>query len=202
LEILRAAQALGAPLLILHVSSRAFAAAAAELRERARARDCQLIQTLGESAGEAGLELALENASHPRHPAYLLELRGSLGLPGVGVALDVGHANLRGSRAHEVAGALAAAIVHTHLHDNHGNRDEHLPPGRGGIDWPRLLAVLRASGYRGAWCVELKGMSPAPYAAALGEARSFLEHLGTAAGHVRITEGDPCGAGRRHGPSG
>jgi len=29
-----------------------------------------------------------------------------------------------------------------HLHDNHGNSDEHDLPGTGTTDWPRVIALL------------------------------------------------------------
>ncbi|HEU4446957.1 MAG TPA: TIM barrel protein, partial [Nitrososphaeraceae archaeon] len=34
-------------------------------------------------------------------------------------------------------------IIHIHWHDNHGNRDEHLPIGAGLIDHQRAIIVLK-----------------------------------------------------------
>jgi sugar phosphate isomerase/epimerase len=34
-------------------------------------------------------------------------------------------------------------IASAHLHDNHGEKDEHLPPYDGSIDWPAALKLLR-----------------------------------------------------------
>ena len=31
---------------------------------------------------------------------------------------------------------LSGLLVATHVHDNHGRRDEHLAPFEGTIDWP------------------------------------------------------------------
>lgn len=39
---------------------------------------------------------------------------------------------------------LAPFVVTAHVHDNHGILDEHLMPGRGGIDWQREIARLAA----------------------------------------------------------
>src|SRR5438128_11815534 len=88
LETVPVAQALGAPLLVFHVSSLRFAAADAAVRARARTWDRERVRALAERAGEWGMEVALENASHPDHPAYLLELCRTLALPNLGVALD------------------------------------------------------------------------------------------------------------------
>ncbi len=36
-------------------------------------------------------------------------------------------------------------IATCHLHDNNGIWDEHLLPGRGNIDWPRLINLLKTA---------------------------------------------------------
>ncbi len=37
----------------------------------------------------------------------------------------------------------------THVHDNDGRQDTHLPPGLGTLDWPAWLEALDAIDYRG-----------------------------------------------------
>ncbi len=39
---------------------------------------------------------------------------------------------------------MRGRIVTTHLHDNHGEKDEHLLPGEGTIDWDAAVKTLRA----------------------------------------------------------
>jgi sugar phosphate isomerase/epimerase len=39
---------------------------------------------------------------------------------------------------------FAGRIVQVHAHDNQGQKDEHLWPGDGGIDWPATTAALNA----------------------------------------------------------
>ena len=34
-------------------------------------------------------------------------------------------------------------MAESHIHDNHGQTDEHLPPGEGQIDFNRLFGLLR-----------------------------------------------------------
>jgi sugar phosphate isomerase/epimerase len=34
-------------------------------------------------------------------------------------------------------------IIHVHLHDNHGKKDEHLSLGKGNIDWKKVLRKLQ-----------------------------------------------------------
>jgi sugar phosphate isomerase/epimerase len=36
-------------------------------------------------------------------------------------------------------------VVSAHIHDNHGEKDEHLPPHDGSIDWASALKLLRSA---------------------------------------------------------
>jgi len=36
-------------------------------------------------------------------------------------------------------------IVSAHVHDNHGEKDEHLPPYEGKIDWPAALKLFHTT---------------------------------------------------------
>lgn len=77
----------------------------------------------------------LENLweSTPEHLCTLLERVDS---PQLGVCLDVGHVNVFSSCAYkDWFAALGGRIGYMHVHDNHGERDEHLVPGEGNIDW-------------------------------------------------------------------
>ncbi len=101
---------------------------------------------LGRMAREVGVELCLEN--DPRHPRlYLTELPRLLEVAretGVWVTLDVGHAWIsHGRGALEYLGELAPIVRVIHIHDNHGNEDEHLPLGAGEIPLREFLMPLR-----------------------------------------------------------
>ena len=37
---------------------------------------------------------------------------------------------------------FSGRIIHVHLHDNSGERDEHLPVGAGTVPWRRVLPKL------------------------------------------------------------
>jgi sugar phosphate isomerase/epimerase len=66
----------------------------------------------------------------------------------VGLNLDVGHAHIIGNMRQlvELAGGR---LANTHLHDNDGRADQHRPYGAGTLDWPGLLAMLKAARYDG-----------------------------------------------------
>jgi sugar phosphate isomerase/epimerase len=90
-----------------------------------------------------GVRLLVENIQNEvTTPPHLLEILRVGHFKDIGVCLDVGHAHL----AEGVPAALAELsdlIRSAHLHDNHGERDEHLWPGEGTIDFPQALAALK-----------------------------------------------------------
>ncbi|ASJ00598.1 sugar phosphate isomerase/epimerase family protein [Thermococcus gorgonarius] len=64
------------------------------------------------------------------------------------VTFDVGHLNTTTRNFDRFLGLFGRRIVHVHLHDNSGNKDEHLPVGDGIVPWkevlPKLPPVTRA----------------------------------------------------------
>jgi sugar phosphate isomerase/epimerase len=40
---------------------------------------------------------------------------------------------------------LRELVSSVHLHDNHGDKDEHLPPYEGTIDWPAAIKLLKTA---------------------------------------------------------
>lgn len=96
-------------------------------------------------ASPLGVKLLIENLQgEVATPAHLIEILKIAHLHDIGVCLDVGHANL----GEGVAAALSetkARIRSTHLHDNKGDRDAHLWPGDGKIQWDETLEELRSA---------------------------------------------------------
>lgn len=60
----------------------------------------------------------------------------------VGACLDTGHAFLSGD-LRTVVHKLSGHLRMLHVNDNCGDRDQHLPPGEGSIDWTSLMHQLR-----------------------------------------------------------
>lgn len=54
---------------------------------------------------------------------------------GIGVTFDVGHLNTTTGNFGRFLEVFKGRIVHVHLHDNHGERDEHGAPGEGTVPW-------------------------------------------------------------------
>ena len=47
-----------------------------------------------------------------------------------------------------------------HVHDNHGEADEHLIPGLGTIQWPPVLKALERINYAGPFMMEIMRENP------------------------------------------
>jgi sugar phosphate isomerase/epimerase len=127
---------------------------------------------------ELGVGLVLENMLphlFSGHVRELLWLLGAMERTDVGICLDTGHAYLSGD-LHTVAQKLQGHLWMVHASDNHGSRDDHLPPGEGSIAWPALIARLIESQFRGAVILEI---------AARGDAAQTLEGARRARAYLR-----------------
>ena len=113
------------------------------LKEQWLEYSMELWTWLSESLRKEGAILMLENV-YERNPNEFLELFKSLMDRGVGFCLDVGHQT---AFSHvdlaEWLDILGEYIYQLHLHDNHGFQDEHLPLGKGKVDFPILFQYLK-----------------------------------------------------------
>jgi sugar phosphate isomerase/epimerase len=93
-----------------------------------------------------GSRLTLENVYEHR-PEELLELFERLRAENVGLCLDCGHLTAFGrAPLEEWLKVLGVFIAQLHLHDNLGQKDDHLPLGRGCIDFHPLFDYLKTRG--------------------------------------------------------
>ena len=76
----------------------------------------------------------------------------------LGICFDIGHANTSGQIG-DMIDMFRDRIVNVHIHDNNGQRDEHLTIGDGTIDFQDVLAHL--SWYRGNYIIEAKSLESA-----------------------------------------
>jgi sugar phosphate isomerase/epimerase len=101
-------------------------------------------------AKHVGVTICVENtASEMGAPFYLRSFVDETRLTGLRFNFDIGHAHLaEGPEEERIPNAfepLKDLIASTHIHDNHGEKDEHLAPYDGSIDWPASLKLLRAT---------------------------------------------------------
>ena len=97
--------------------------------------------------------LCLENLVYPheiyRSPEDMAELIKRVNRPNVGITFDVGHAVVCGHKPADFLHLLQEEIFHVHLHDNDGVIDQHLPLGKGSIDYVDVIQSLKRLGYQG-----------------------------------------------------
>lgn len=101
-------------------------------------------------AHHAGVTLAVENTtSEMGQPEYLRAFVGETRLTGLRFNFDIGHAHLADGpaegRLEKSFDPLRDLVTSVHLHDNHGEKDEHLPPYEGSIDWSAAIPLLKTA---------------------------------------------------------
>ena len=105
-----------------------------------------------------GVQVVVENIPNDLStPEGLVELLHTAHFTDVGVCLDVGHAHMAPGVIHAFE-TLKDLIRTTHIHDNHGERDEHLWPGNGTIEWKETIESLRSSPHAPALVLEIEGI--------------------------------------------
>lgn len=135
------------------------------IEERTRDNFLEDLRDISRLAARYGLRIALENVHMPYFFFYTLDEFPKIheAVPGVGIALDVGHAYvaLRAKGSPDPEGTILADLerigidhlFHVHLHNNAGLKDDHMFL-RGHIDLKRVLGGLEKLGYKGKVIVE------------------------------------------------
>jgi sugar phosphate isomerase/epimerase len=101
-------------------------------------------------ARHAGVTICVENTlSEMGDPTYLRAFVDETRLTGLRFNFDIGHAHLaelpQDERLEKSFAPLRDFVSSVHLHDNHGEKDEHLPPYDGSIDWPSAVKILQSA---------------------------------------------------------
>ena len=100
------------------------------------------------------------NAFYSSNYEDLCELVDSFNDESVGICWDTGHANLVYSNQADVIKYLSDRIKCTHIHNNHGNGDYHMPPDSGNIDWNNVMQAFKSIGYEGPFTLETHCLYP------------------------------------------
>jgi sugar phosphate isomerase/epimerase len=131
---------------------------------------------------QLGVTLLLENTPNDlATPERLTELLKALHYPDLGICFDTGHAHMMSS-VHQALGIVEDRVRSTHVHDNVGDRDTHLCPGEGTIDWTDTMQALRAAPQVPALLLEIEGQPGMDVAAKMQEAYKMLETAAVTAG--------------------
>jgi sugar phosphate isomerase/epimerase len=135
------------------------------------------LEHIGAFARPLGVRPLVENLlSDPTTPEHLIEILEIGHLDQIGVCLDLGHAHMTVGVPEAIA-TLGMRITQLHVHDNHGQKDEHLFPGDGTIDWPAATTALNALPAPPAIVIELSSKLPDELSALPGRIRKTFELL-------------------------
>jgi len=116
----------------------------------------------------APVEIMIENIPNDISTIGRIEdFKAVAQLSDIGICYDSGHGHLQG---------ITEGFEHirtTHVHDNNGEKDEHLWPFEGTLNWPQLVEKLLIARYTGPFVFETRGEDLSKG----DEARSRLEEL-------------------------
>jgi len=88
-------------------------------------------------------------------PSELIELVDRFNHRLMGICWDTGHANLQRIDQGKALCSIGNRLKATHIHDNSGERDEHLLPFYGNINWIDVMNTLQAINYKGDFTYEV-----------------------------------------------
>jgi len=140
-------------------------------QQKAKGINLASLEHLTALAEEGDVILALENMPESpsllgRTPEEMEDMIKPLHSKHLRMTLDVGHANTTKTLSGFIN--LKRYIVNIHLHDNNGT-DEHLPLGKGSIDFENFFA--RLGNYKGNTILELEKTK------GIGESKKIAERL-------------------------
>jgi len=105
-------------------------------------------------AKDIGCTIAMENIFE-KEPSPLRDLLKAIDDPAFRHCFDVGHWNMFSHIGlEEWFTELGPFMAEIHLHDNHGQADEHLPLGEGQIDFDLLFDLLGRFAPEAVWTIE------------------------------------------------
>lgn len=130
------------PVMVVHLSS---GVPAPRINEIGYGR----FKTLVDYADSHGVKIAFENQRHLANIAFAFEQ-----FPTAGFCWDVGHEDVfaGGRRYMPLFGHLLSQL---HVHDNFGQRDVHIIPYDGKVDFERVAASIAATDYDRSLMLEL-----------------------------------------------
>lgn len=154
---LQASATLGAPWTVMHI----LRVIDLDTRDPEIAMEANraYFEPYGDKARRYGIRIAIENGlTGLYHTADdLLELNRRLADDAFGICWDTGHANIVCPDQGPEIRKLGKKLVALHINDNHGEKDEHLLPFFGTVDFSVVMASLRAIDFGGVLTLESGG---------------------------------------------
>jgi sugar phosphate isomerase/epimerase len=103
------------------------------------------VEHLRAFAKPLGVRILLENIPNELStPERLVEFIRAAHFDDVGICFDFGHAHIM-SDVPQAFETVKSYVSSSHVHDNAKDRDSHLWPGSGSIDWKQAMELLRSA---------------------------------------------------------
>jgi sugar phosphate isomerase/epimerase len=148
---------LGVTMVTIHPGTYSMVVPGQELKSIEKAK--RSLRTLDRVTAEFGIKMAVENM--PSFRFFLgqkaEELKALVDGTDMRICFDIGHANTMGE-IDSIIDTLGDRIANIHIHDNTGDKDEHMTVGDGNIDFTKLK---RLSKYKGDHIIESRGLESA-----------------------------------------
>lgn len=156
-----AAEAMGTKWMVVHPSS--VLSYSMYDYKKSFAYNREYFKRWGEFYADHHVGMAIENMNRGSRfgtrPEELLELIDAIDNPMVQICIDTGHAHMAGVDVAEMIRMVGSHLKATHISDNHGERDEHVAPFNGTINWPEVMKALREIDYQECFEFEMHHLS-------------------------------------------
>lgn len=116
----------------------------------------------------------------------MLWIMGAIQNINIGTCLDTGHAAIAGD-IYRIIYKLSGHLRMIHANDNDHHSDQHVPPGEGKTHWPKLLAEINQTRFRGGLILELAGDTGKPVDEVLASARKSRNFIRSIGRHLELS---------------
>jgi sugar phosphate isomerase/epimerase len=174
----RAAELIGAKYCVIHPGSDIPCPHAETYLDRMK-QTVDMLNRIADCFLDRDISIILENMLPHLlfgRPEDMLWIIGALEKRETGLCLDTGHAALSGDLP-GITWKYASYTRLVHINDNSGAGDDHLPPGRGTIDWNKFMRIMEETGFNGPLIIELAGRPDRDPSLVMAEARQARELL-------------------------
>lgn len=139
------------------------------------------VEHLHAFAKPLGVKLLVENITNELStPEKLVELISALHYDDLGICFDFGHAHIM-TNVEQGWDVVSKYVRSTHIHDNNKDRDAHLFPGEGSIDWTDAMRLLSGAPQVPPMLLEVDGENREKLTERLEETLRRLSEAATAA---------------------
>ncbi len=115
------------------------------------------LEELGRKASAGGIQMVIENNVASSYLIHSVDTMEAFFLEETSryykIALDIGHAFLTHD-LNQFIQRFQGSIRYVHIHNNLGEKDDHLPLDEGRIDWRQTVRALVKNGFQGPFVIE------------------------------------------------